>query len=83
MHQLTMIYNCNTIYYMEFLPSYTSFINVLNEMKNSIAGRCLVFNFTKNSSIDDLVRQNLLLPLDNSHLAQKAASLNEFALKGF
>ena len=78
-----MIYNCKTIYYMEFLPSYTSYINILNEIKNSIAGKCMVLNFTKNSSIDDLVRQNALLPLDNSHLAHKAASLNEFALKGF
>lgn len=83
MYQLTMIYNSKTVYYFEFLVSYTGFINLLNEIKNSIPGKCLVFNFTKNSSIGDLITQNYILPLDNSHLTHKAASLTEFALKGY
>ena len=83
MHQLTMIYNCKTVYYMEFLPTYASFINQLYEHKNSIHGKSVNYYFTKNSSMDDLHRQNSILCIDNAHLAQKSATLQEFAFKGW
>jgi hypothetical protein len=84
MYQLKkMIYNCQTIYYMEFLPSMASFINALNNSKNSIYGRCHNFNFTKNSTFYDLTSQKLLLHLDNSPLAEHSVTLQEFALKGY
>ena len=83
MHQLTMIYNCNTIYYMEFLPSYTSFINQLYQHKNSIHGMAVSYYFTKNSSMDELYRQKSILNIDDAYLAQKPATLQEFATKGW
>jgi len=83
MYQLKMIYNCNTIVYMEFLPSYTSFINVMNNIKNSIPGRDLNFAFTKNTNMVELIRQKLLVPLDNAYSPQKPGTLNEFAIKGY
>ena len=83
MHQLTMIYNCKTVYYMEFLPTYASFINQLYEHKNSIHGKSVNYYFTKNSSMDYLHRQKSILHLDNANLAKKSVTLDEFALKGF
>jgi len=68
---------------MEFLPSYSSFINVMNQIKNSVAGRGIGFDFTKNTNMEELIRQKLLLPPDNGHLAHKPGSLHEFAIKGF
>jgi len=78
-----MIYNSKTVYYMEFLPSYTSFINQLYQHKNSIHGMAISYYFTKNSSMDDLHKQQSILCIDDANLAKKAATLKEFAIKGY
>ena len=78
-----MIYNCKTIYYMEFLPSMAIFINNLNQSVNSLYGRVHNFNFTKNSTIDDLLSKKKVLKNGNSILAEQYVTLELFALKGF
>ena len=77
-----MIYNSNAIVYMQFLPSWTGFLNQLYEHRDGKFSNYSEYYFTKNSTIADLNQQSIL-SIDNSHLAQKAASLNEFALKGY
>ena len=67
------------------MPSYTSFINEMNEIKNSTAARCINFDFTKNTNMADMIGKKLQLPLTNEDLphTHKSATLYEFAIRGY
>ena len=82
MHQLTMIYNCRTIYYMNYLPACTSLINRLNEYKYSKHANTFLGSlfFTQNTSIDDLHRQKSIFQLDYAPVSQESVTLQEFAI---
>ena len=66
---------------MEFLPSYTSLINLLNEQKNSRYAHHVNYYFTKNTSTDELHRLTAILPIER--MPTKSVMLQEFATKGW
>jgi hypothetical protein len=68
---------------MEFLPSMAIFINLLNQSINSNWGRKHNFNFTKNSTIDNLLNKKILENNDNAHLVEQYVPFELFALKGY
>ena len=77
-----MIYNSQTVHYLEYLPSYAGFMNSLYNFKYECDSTGFSFNFTKNSDLNYLFK-NLEPALTSRTGAPRLADLTEFALKGF
>ena len=77
-----MIYNCETIYYLQFLPSYTNFMNCLHNYKFECGSKGFSFNFTKNDDLNYLYKY--LPPVrGRQHGDPRNVDLTQFAAIGF
>ena len=77
-----MIYNRETMYYMQFLPSYTNFINFVYNVKFESDSTGFPFNFTKNS--DRHYLSKYLPPIISGGLGEtRHVELVKFAVIGF
>ena len=77
-----MIYNRETIYYMEFLPSYTNFINFVYNVKVEGDSTGFPFKVTKNS--DRHYLSKYLPPIISGGLGEtRNVDLTKFAVIGF
>ena len=77
-----MIYNCETIYYLQFLPSYTNFMNCLYNYKFECDSKGFSFNFTKNDDLHYLYKY--ITPLNVAGYGEpRKVDLTQFAAIGF
>lgn len=81
-----MIYNCEMIYYLQFLPSYANYMNCLYKYKFECDSKGFSFNVTKNDDINYLSKY--LPPIRGGygrpqHGTPINVGLTQFAVIGF